>query len=252
VVSLEPLALADALPDTPQNVLPLHFLRRPGTVAYGDAEAWRNVAIVTLHPDLRFAKGDDPQTLVALLEAAGVLQRQVWTPLEQAEALAAALHTATGVARTIAPVRQKHAHRAPAVPCPAGAEVRLLTPADAALLEGADEQLHWVCDAFGGPRGMLQEGLVAAGIVEGRVVALATTFARSRLHADIGVHTHADYRGRGFCTACGATVMRAILASRQAPVWTVEDGIVGSARVSEKLGFEVSSVAAVIRPVEGA
>jgi len=243
--------LADTLPDTPQTVLPRHFLGRPGTRAYADADPWRNTVIVTEHPEIMFADGEDPAVLAALLGAAGAAGRPVWTRLEIAEGVAAALRDATGTARTISPVRQKHAHRAPASPCPEGAGVRLLAPADAELLERADAQLNWVFDGFGGRQGMLQEGLVAAGIVQGEVVAVATTFGRSRLHADIGVHTHSDYRVRGLCTACAAALMRAILASRQTPVWTVEDGNSGSRRVSEKLGFEVFSSAAVIRPETG-
>jgi len=117
--------------------------------------------------------------------------------------------------------------------------VRRLAPADLALLEAAPRQMQGA--GFGSLRCLLAEGVVAGAVVEGRVVAIAHTSGHSRRHADIGVFTHPDWRGRGLATAAAALVARQVQAAGQTLVWSAGEDNVASLRVAHKLGFaEVS------------
>ena len=71
---------------------------------------------------------------------------------------------------------------------------------------------------FGSPDGLLSEGVAAGALVDGGLVALACTTARTEKHADLGVVTLEGWRGRGLATACAALVADGILRSGRVPV----------------------------------
>src|SRR5207245_2306439 len=114
--------------------------------------------------------------------------------------------------------------------------VRRLIPDDAPLL--VDDLSGGV---WGDARTMLEDGIAAGAVVDGRLVALAHTSGRSTKHADIGVATLEAFRCQGLATAAAALVARAVQATGQTPVWSCGEGNQASLRVAHKLGFvEVS------------
>lgn len=77
---------------------------------------------------------------------------------------------------------------------------------------------------------MLEEGIVAGAVAEGRLVAIAYTSARSRKHADIAVNTLEEWRGLGLATAAASLVAREVQERRQMPIWSCgEDNYASSA-----------------------
>jgi len=115
--------------------------------------------------------------------------------------------------------------------------VRLLTPADAPLLEAAPPQLRGGGLRLLGPRALLAEGYVAAGIVDGRVVATAQLSARGPRYADLGVHTLEPYRRQGLCAAAASLVAQAAQAEGLTPVWSAGEDNRASQAVAIKIGF---------------
>ncbi len=122
----------------------------------------------------------------------------------------------------------------PAAPV-AHPSVRLLTPDDLDVLEGMPREAR--PGGFGSMQALLAEGIVAAAIVEGRVVATAHTSARTSRHADIGVATQRKWRSHGFATAAAALVAHEIQQAGQTPVWSTGEDNVASQRVAQKVGF---------------
>lgn len=110
-----------------------------------------------------------------------------------------------------------------------------LTLADLPLLEAIPPALH--VDGFGSLEALLSEGIVAGALIDGQIVAIARTSARSERHGDIGVATLEAWRNHGFATAAAALVARDVQAARQIPVWSAGAHNAASLRVAEKLGF---------------
>jgi hypothetical protein len=113
--------------------------------------------------------------------------------------------------------------------------VRQLGRGDAALLEAAPVELR--PRGWGDSERLLAEGIAAAALVDGAVVALAFTSARAAAHADIGVATLEPWRGRGLATAAASLVAARIQADGQTPVWSTGEDNLASLRVAEKIGF---------------
>jgi hypothetical protein len=114
-------------------------------------------------------------------------------------------------------------------------EVRLLGASDLGLLQGAPAELQ--PSGFGSLEASLREGFVAGAAIEGRLVAIAHTYALTERHADIGVSTLLEWRDRGLSTAAAALVAAAVQAEGRTPVWSTATGNTPSHRVAEKLGF---------------
>jgi GNAT superfamily N-acetyltransferase len=122
----------------------------------------------------------------------------------------------------------------PAVPV-AHPSVRMLTLDELGMLDAMPRAVR--PGGFGSTQALLAEGIVAAAIVEGQVVATAHTSARTPRHADIGVATQPEWRGHGFATAAAALVARAVQQAGQTPVWSTGEDNVASQRVAQKVGF---------------
>jgi hypothetical protein len=113
--------------------------------------------------------------------------------------------------------------------------VRRLGIPDIPLLQGAAPEI-W---AGGYPTydELLTEGIVAAAIVDGRIVAIAENSASNSRYSDIGVTTLAPYRRQGLSTAAAYVVAQEIQARGRIPTWSTTTENIPSQRVATKLGF---------------
>ncbi|MDE0325484.1 MAG: GNAT family N-acetyltransferase [Candidatus Poribacteria bacterium] len=84
---------------------------------------------------------------------------------------------------------------------------------------------------------MLTEGIAAGAVVDGNIVAIAHTYAETKLHADIGVSTLEAWREKGFATAAASLVAQEIQVRGKIPAWSCGEDNIASLRVAQKLGF---------------
>ena len=226
--------LADAIGETPETVIPIHLLRRGTCRAYSDGELSRLDAVVVQSDSLReepFGLGSDPQGLWDLLRRIGD-----WKVVDVSPAVAPRLGALIrdGTGQRVCyygDVYHTLTRPAPVLRDPA---FRELTLDDVGLLEatGVDGA------SFGGLSVLLTEGVVAAALISGVIVATAQTGALTERYADIGVATDAEWRGRGFATALASIVARRVQEAGRIPVWSCGEDNMASLRVAEKLGFE--------------
>lgn len=227
--------LAAALGDSAETVIAAHHLRRGSCRAYvaGDPAGFR--AAIVQHADAPTEPtgfGDDAELLDRLLQG-----MQGWdcicAPLACAAGLGELLARRLGArVRYLDDIYYELSQPAPHIP---SALVRLLTPADLALLEAAPPPLR--SGGFGSHAALLREGIAAAAVADGQVVAIARTSARTGQRGDIGVNTLEGWRGQGLATAAAALVAQGLQAAGQVPVWSAGGHNQASLRVAEKLGF---------------
>jgi RimJ/RimL family protein N-acetyltransferase len=178
------------------------------------------------------AFGDDVEAIWRLLHSL-----DGWRVVNVAEALARPLGTLMerdlgrrvryygDVYHTLSEPPTEHAHPL----------VRRLTPVDTPLLEAAPSAIQGA--GFGGPAGLLREGIVAGAVDGNRLVGIAHTSAITERYADVGVATLEPYRGQGISTAAASLVCRAIQETGRTPVWSCGEDNRASLRVAEKVGF---------------
>lgn len=240
-------ALADALGDSPETVIAGHVLRRGFARAHVVGTATRFSAAIVENlafcPDEPIGFGADPDALWALLRSL-----RGWSCVNVPPAIAADVGRLV-TAATGQPVRYLddlyHVLDRPAARVRHEA-VRLLGPEDARLLEAAPPDVRGA--GYRSALELLTEGIAAAAVVAGGVVAIAHTAARSERHADLGVATLPAWRDRGFATAAAALVAERVGAAGQRPVWSTGATNAASVRVARKLGFiEVARRTYVIR-----
>jgi RimJ/RimL family protein N-acetyltransferase len=227
--------LAEALGDSPESTISVHFLARGLGHGYvvGRPDSFA-AAIVQEIADPRepVGFGSDAGAMWSILRDLPGWEC-VCVPSEVAPALGRLVEAERG-----RPVRYYgdvyHRLERPAATF-AHEAVRRLGPEDAALLDAAPAELR--PRSWGSSERLLEEGIAAAGIVAGAVVAIAFTSARTAAHADIGVTTLEPWRGRGLATAAASLVAAAIQAAGQTPVWSTGEGNLASLRVAEKVGF---------------
>jgi hypothetical protein len=228
--------LVDALGDSPETCISVHLLFQGLCDAYvaGNPEHFRGL-IVQSHQDRGepTAFGADARALWELVKMA-----RGWWCVNTSEAcaprLGSILEEETGRAvRYYGDVY--HTLTRPAVPFEHEA-VRLLNFADLAMLDSAAAEVRGGVGWASGER-MLEEGIVAGAVVEGRLVAIAYTSARSCKHADIAVNTLQEWRRLGLATAAASLVAREVQKRRQVPVWSCGEDNYASLHVAHKLGF---------------
>ncbi len=214
----------------------MHLLRRGLCHAYVAGELPRfGAAIVQgteFLPDELMGFGDDPSAMADLLALV-----HGWRCVDVAQPLAPELGRAitSCIGRAVRSYDEIHyALRQPVVPV-SHPTVRLLAVADLAALEAAPAEVRGA--GFGSTRALLAEGVVAAGILDGRVIAIAHTSAITRDYADIGVATLSEHRGQGLATAGASLVARELQCRGLQPVWSTGVNSFASQRVAEKLGF---------------
>ena len=231
-------ALAEWLGDSFDTIVPAHALRTRRCTVWLDGPASAPRAAVVLAdyvPREPWAFGADARAAVRLLREA-----PEWTcvnvSLDVADAIAAEMARAAArpVARhgdlyfvphgSVAPVPDDH--------------VRMITANDATLVRGSPD------DATPGPAEfidvLLREGLCAAAVVDGRVVAQAHAYCITPRHAEIGARTAAAYRGRGLSTACGALLCARLQQINRLPVWSTGESNLASQRVAQKIGLNLT------------
>ena len=236
-------SLADALGDTPETVIPVHFLRR------GLADAWVagtpprfDGLIVRAHvlPREPWCFGRDPLAVWELLRPLNDWDRQKISPNVPADLacrLATLMQQNSDVqVQQYGDVYHTLGGRANEFTAP---EVRRLDLEDEGLLAAYRRNPREM--GFTTFEDLLTCGAAAGAVVEGRLVALAHTNAMTARYGDIGVATDEPWRGRGFASAAACIVARSIRERGRTPVWSAGEGNEASLRVAAKLGFvEVS------------
>ena len=227
------LALADTLGDTPETVISVHRLTCGFCRAYvaGDPAHFDGAIVQdNFCPTEPTGFGSDPEVLWGLLRSV-----EGWDCVEVAS------ECATPLGEIIEKEIGRHvryygdvyyALYRPVVSFQNKA-VRQLTLDDLELLGSSPEEVL----SFGSTRRLLEEGIVACAIVSGRIVSIAHTSARTDRHADIGVFTMEEWRGRGFVTAAASIVAQRIQEAGQTPTWSAGEDNFASLRVAQKLGF---------------
>jgi hypothetical protein len=229
------LELIAALGDSPETVIAVHHLRRGSCRAYvaGDVAHFDGAIIQHFDtPTEPTGFGTDPDVLDILLQA-----MHNWDCISVlavcAPDLGATLTRRMGVrvrylddiyydlVQPASPVRNDWVQR--------------LMLADLPLLEAAPPEIG--TSGFGSLAALLTEGIVAGAVVEGRIVAIARTSARSERHGDIAVATLEAWRNYGFATAAASLVAHELQAAGQIPLWSAGAHNAASLRVAEKLGF---------------
>ena len=235
--------LADALGDSPETVIPVHFLRR------GLADAWVagtaprfDGVIVQAHllPQEPWCFGRDPSAIWGLLRPLNDWARQIISPnmsADMASQLATLIKQDAGVrCRQYGDVYHTLGGRVNEFTVP---EVRPLVLEDEGLL--AAYRSNPLEMGFATFEDLLTNGAAAGAVVEGSLVALAHTNAMTARYSDIGVATDEPWRGMGFASSAASIVARRIRERGRTPVWSAGEGNAASLRVADKLGFvEVS------------
>ena len=231
-------ALVEALGDSPETLIPVHLLRRGWCDAWvaGDPSDFRG-AIVQAHDLMEepWGFGDDAEVLWQLLGNV-----QGWKHVNVSQACAAPMGKLIGTLPGSDVGFHGDVYHIMLGPCPShsNAAVRRLAPDDLPLLEAAPAAVR---GGGGSTERMLEEGISAGAIDAGRLVAIASVSFTTDRHADIGVSTLEEWRGRGLATAAASLVAQAVQESGRAPVWSAGEGNAASLRVAQKLGFvEVS------------
>ena len=235
--------LADALGDTPETVIPVHFLRR------GLADAWVagtaprfDGVIVQAHllPQEPWCFGMDPSAIWGLLRPLYDWARQSFSPNVPAD-MACQLATfiteqADVQCRQYGDVYHTLGGRVNEFTVP---EVRPLGLEDEGLLAAYRSDPREM--GFATFEDLLTEGVAAGAVVGGSLVALAHTNAMTALYGDIGVATDEPWRGMDFASSAASIVAGRIQELGRTPVWSAGEGNAASLRVAAKLGFvEVS------------
>ena len=233
-------ALLAALGDTPETVISRHAIQSGQcSVLVGGHAAHFEALIVQSDdvPDEPTAYGSSAEEIAALLP-----HLQGWACLNVPQDLADDLINAVAEAAGASGMRMLddvfHTLTEPPAD-PKESRARLLTLDDRDLVRTTSS------DLIGNGVDRILETLGwghVAGVVEGgTLVSIAYTYAQSERHADIGVATHPDYRERGYGTAAGSLVARAIQASGRIPVWSTGGTNLASLRAAARIGFiEVS------------
>ena len=228
--------IAASLPDTPETVISLHTLQRGlcrASIA-GTPEHYTALVIDSDEvPGEPSCYGDDAAALWSILR-----DLPNWFAANMREAVAADVGALVrrDWDEEVRYLGDPHFVLTQPVPEIGNSVVRRLTTADLPLLATAPEEVRGA--GFGSTHTLLEEGIVAAAIVNDAVVAIAHTSAITDHHADIGVATLEAYRGRGYASAAAALVARTIQATGRTPGWSCGETNDPSLRVANKLGFE--------------
>ncbi len=232
--------LADFLGDSPETVLAMHALRRQNCQAYIVGELPQVQAAllqISSFPNEPQAFGTDANAILTMLQAI-----QGWDCVnvasEVAESVGALIQEKMKMAvryygdfyYTLSKPVMHFRHN----------YVRCLQLEDLSLLESAPREFQG--HGYGTPRGLLEDGVVACGIVSGEVVSIAHTAGHTKKFADIGVITREDWRNQGLASAAASIVAEILQEKGITPVWSAGDDNLPSVRIAQKLGFSKVSL----------
>jgi RimJ/RimL family protein N-acetyltransferase len=125
---------------------------------------------------------------------------------------------------------------APAAPADAA---RVLRAADAPAVERLSDEIGWVAKTWGGPAGLATSGHAYGAFAGDRLAAVTCTFFQGARHADAGVVTEPELRGRGLGLASARAWCAGTVAGGRVPTWTTSTENTASRRIAERLGFEL-------------
>lgn len=242
--SCEVQRVVEAIEETPETVGPIHLLKHEACKAYAIGEPESLDAVVIQSDSLPVEPsglGHNAQGLWNLLKYLDNWSAVNVSPAVSTQ-LGALIKSDTGK-RVSYYGDVYHTLTGPA-PVIDDSAVRQLTSNDIGLLEAAGVD----GTDFGGLSVLLNEGSVAAAVVDGQIVGSAHTTAQTDRYADIGVGTDERWRRCGFATSAASIVARRIQESGRIPVWSCGEDNMASLRVAQKLGFtEVSRLTYVIK-----
>ncbi|MGH2560469.1 MAG: GNAT family N-acetyltransferase [Thermomicrobiales bacterium] len=228
-------ALASRLGDTPETVISVHLLRRGLARAFVSGDLADPIAAIIQADELPTEPagfGEDATALWALLR-----RIDGWTCVNVSRSCARTLgdlisqERKTNI-RLVGDVY--HTLHQPVISFHHDA-VRLLSPGDRPLLEAAPAAVRG--GGFGSIEAMLADGITAGAVIDGILVAIAGTYARTAHHADLGVTTLEPWRGHGFATAAASLVCAELQRHGIRPVWSAGERNGASLRIARKLGF---------------
>lgn len=235
LTSQECLVLADVIGDTPMTVISASRLQQGMCDAYVVGTLPDVTAALVFDaycPEEPCGFGTDADALWQLLKAT-----DGWGCVNVDASCAASLGALIEADRDTS-VRYYgdvyHALLEP-VHCCLNDSVRLLTSEDVTRLTEAPAEVQG--NGYRTHAAMLTEGIAAGAIVDGDIVAIAHTYAETKLHADIGVSTLEAWRGKGFSTAAASLVAQEIQVRGKVPAWSCGEDNFASLRVAEKLSF---------------
>ncbi len=226
--------LADAIGEGPLTVSTCHHLRLAQARAWtiGSPRAF-TAAVVQWHglPGEPEAYGD-PQAIWDILQNVRAWER-VNVPSDVAPVL-----TDIVAAETHHPVTvqaELHHELRRCVAAYSHPNVRRLLPGDLAQVHHSAGRLS--PDGVRELAAAVLQGILAAAIVDGQIVSIAHTSARSGGFASVGVETAEAFRRRGFATAAASLVVQAIRERGEVPVWATRETNTPSLRIAARLGF---------------
>ncbi|MDO8125019.1 MAG: GNAT family N-acetyltransferase [Candidatus Hermodarchaeota archaeon] len=227
--------LADLLGDSSETVLAVHALRRQNCQAYIVGELPRIQAAllqISSFPSEPQAFGTNANAILTMLQTIHGWDC-VNVAYEVAESVGALIQKKMKVAiryygdfyytlsKPVMHFRHKY--------------VRRLRLEDLSLLESAPKEFQG--HGYGTPRGLLEDGVVACGIVSGKIVSIVHTAGHTKRFADIGVITREDWRNKGLASAAASIVAEVLQEKEITPVWSAGDDNLPSVRIAQKLGF---------------
>ena len=86
-------------------------------------------------------------------------------------------------------------------------------------------------------RRLLEEGIIVAAIVDGRIVNTMHCYCRSARHADIGANTLPGFRRKGFAVASGSMLCTLLHERGLTPTWSTVSENSASQTLAAALGF---------------
>jgi RimJ/RimL family protein N-acetyltransferase len=235
---------ADAMGDTPFNVIYTHMLRRRVCRAYLAGEFPHFDALIIRHKDGRDQPNGFGANELALWQLLCGIGQWNYVTVEEGVAprLARLMERELSLpVRLLADVYFMLTQPAPVIEHP---QVRLLTSADVPMIRAYDPhldvaELDW----------RMRTGAMAGAIVDGQLVADAQPYGLSTRYCEIGVDTLEPYRNRGYSTACTALTCRALQQQGIVPVWGGREDNPASLRVAAKVGFEKLGRMTYVMPV---
>ena len=235
----ESQVLAQSLPDTPENVISIHCLKRglAKTLTIGSPRDFSAAIIQTDScPAEPNSFGCNAEEILQLLSAV-----EGWTCVLADSGVADALGPLIEARRSCRVRFLEDIYHVLEKPLVGfhNELVQQLRMEDLELLEAAPKELR--SGSWDSTHRLLSEGIIACAIVEGQIVATALTTAFSNKYADVGVYTDPAFRQRGFALAATAIVVNQVLAGGRTPVWSTGASNTASLRMAERLGFLESS-----------
>ncbi len=231
--------LADALGDSPETAIPVHLLRLGHGQVYivGEPPDFRAVVIEDYDVGSELmAYGTEAQAFCQILR-----DIPEWDAVNVPHGIAAELSELLQQEMQVPNHFVDDIYQVPQGPITIvpNADVRLLTVADAYMLDATPEDIRLGFDED--LRTVLAEELVAAAIVDGQIVATGSTYGLCEPFVDVAISTLSDFRCRGYARSAASMVAAGTQQAGRVPIWSCAPTNTASLQVAYRLGFhEVS------------